>query len=171
VYASQIWIPVTASVNAPKAFEVEGKVHARRWIIVYKGKITPPKSGMFRFIGFGDDFMVVHVNGQNVLDGSWTGEELDPAANRDEPVGMGPEGQPLKCGKWIQMEAGTPMDMEVLIGEGPGGASGFVLMIQEQGDNSPLGNYPVFQLKDAPIPDFGPDFTTPTRKMLFQAPP
>ena len=84
---------------------------------------------------------------------------------------MGPEHFPLKCGKWVQMEAGTPMDMLVLIGEGPGGFSGFLLMIQKRGDDSPKGDYPVFQLQDSPIPDMSTDFQFSKKKMVFQVSP
>jgi hypothetical protein len=58
--------------------------------------------------------------------------------------------------------------MKVLIGEGPGGSSGFLLMIQKQGDDSPKGDYPVFQVQDVKIPDISylPNFSK--KKMLFQ---
>jgi hypothetical protein len=168
---TQICIPVTPSENAPKAFHVEGTVHPRRWNVIYQATIIPPETGQFRFIGFADDFLMVRMDGRNVLDGSLSGEELDSEANVHEDVGTGPEGQPLKCGKWIQMDAGTPMDMMVLIGEGPGGFSGFLLMIQKQGVNTPKGDYPVFQLQEAPIPDLGFGFQFSKKKMLFQVSP
>lgn len=151
LHATQIFIPVTPSENAPKAFHVEDKVHPFRWIIVYSAKIIPHETGDFRFIGFADDFMAVRVGGQNVLDASWPGEELDSAADTNEDVGRGVEGQPLHCGKWIQMAEGTPLDMQVLIGEGPGGFSGFFLMVQKKGADTSVGDYPAFQLQDAPL--------------------
>ena len=171
LYATQICIPMTPSQNAPKAFQVEGIVHPRRWNVVYHARIIAAESGEFRFIGFADDFMVVRIDGRNVLDATYNGEELDPDANVKEDVGMGPEKQPLKCGKWIQMEPGTPLDMKVLIGEGPGGSSGFLLMIQKMDDNSPVGDYPVFQLQDSPIPDLGRDFRFSKKKTVFQVAP
>jgi hypothetical protein len=167
--ATQICIPLTASENAPIAFNVEGTVHPLRWIVIYHARIIPPESGEFRFIGYADDFMVVRMDQQNVLDACFPGEQLDIGARVvDLDVGMGPEGVPLRCGKWIQMEAGTPMDMQVLIGEGPGGVSGFLLMIQKQGDNSPKGDYPVFQVQDSDVPDFGSGFEFSQKKMLFK---
>ena len=45
--------------------------------------------------------MVVRVGGRNVLDASYQGEELDPEANVRESVGVGPENQPFKYGKWM----------------------------------------------------------------------
>ncbi|MCE0499054.1 MAG: hypothetical protein LV481_14030 [Methylacidiphilales bacterium] len=168
LYTPQICIPVTPSQNATDAYHVHDIVRARRWIVIYEAKITPPESGKFRFIGFGDDFLVVRVDGDNVLDGSLPGEELDLTANVDEDVGIGPERRPLKCGKWIEMEAGTSVDMQVLIGEGPGGESGFLLMVQKEDDDSPKGDYPVLQLQDVAVPNWSSDYTFSKKKMLFQ---
>jgi len=94
---------------------------------------------------------------------------VDPSANAQEIQSHG--NKSLKYGKWIQMEAGTAVPMKVLIGEGPGGYSGFILLIEKQGDDSPNGDYPLFQLQDAKIPDFGGGFTFTKKKMLFQPAP
>jgi hypothetical protein len=170
LYTGQIAIPVSSSQDATAAFNVSTTVRARRWIIIYQAKITPPASGRYRFIGFADDFMVVRINGENVLDASLaeTGEGLDPSANVSEDVGIGPEKYPLKCGAWVDMEAGITMDMQVLIGEGPGGQSGFLLMVQKQGDDSSKGDYPVFQLNNSDVPVMNAGFVFSKKKMLFQ---
>jgi hypothetical protein len=171
LYASQICIPVTPSDLATKAFHVDDVVKPSHWIVIYEAKVTPPESGRYRFIGFADDFLVVRIDEKNVLDASLSddaNEELDPMAKVKDGVGMSPEAKrPLKCGPWIDMDSATPMDMEVLIGEGPGGLSGFLLMIQKEGDNSQKGDYPVFQLQDSPIPDMSRNFTLSKKKMLF----
>jgi hypothetical protein len=165
---AQLCIPEQASNQATIDFQVADKVVARRWIAIYHAKIIPPEGGTFRFIGFGDDFLVVNIDGKNVLDGSFQGERLDPSANVNENVGQAWGGQSLNCGQWFQLQAGLAADMQILIGEGPGGASGFVLMIQEKGDNSSPGDYPVFQVGDIPIPDGMniPNFSK--KKLLFQ---
>ena len=163
---SQVCIPDQSSSEAPKDFHA-GDVVARRWIAVYHAKVMPPDSGEYRFIGMADDFMVVRVDDQNVLDACWGGEELDLSARRDDDVGQGFGSTALHAGRWFQVEQGTPINVQILIGEGPGGASGFILMIQKQGDDSPKGDYPVFQVLDAPVPDMG--LTTPfsKKKLLF----
>jgi len=150
----QFCIPDQPSDQAPKAFQAPNVV-ARRWIAVYHAKVMPPDSGEYRFIGLGDDFLVVRVDDRNVLDGCWGGEELDPSIRSNEDVGQGFQATPLSAGKWFQVEEGTPIDIQVLIGEGPGGYSGFLLMIQKQGDDSPKGDYPVFQVLDTSVPDMG----------------
>ncbi len=170
LYASQICIRERHSDESTKAFGVDGIVDPKRWIIVYDATVTPPENGTFRFVGWADDFLVVRWNGANVLDASYNGEQVDPSANASDAEG-GSSNKSLRYGKWIQMEAGTPVPMKVLIGEGPGGYSGFILMIQKQGDDSPSGDYPLFQLQDAKIPDFGGDFTFTKKKMLFQPSP
>ncbi len=154
LFAPQICIPALSAAEAPKAFGVEKLVQPRRWIVVYKARIVPPVTGDFRFIGFGDDYMVVRINDQNVLDACWPKGLLDPGADVNEDVGPGPpySGLPLACGTWIHMSAGLAMDMKVLIGEGPGGGSAFFLFIQQKGVDYPKGDYPVFQLEDVPVP-------------------
>ena len=168
--APQICIPVTASENAPKAFKVEGIVHPRRWIVVYHAKIIPPEAGSYRFVGFGDDFMAVRVGERNVLDASWsgTGEELDPQANSGDDLGIGWESQKLKVGKWVQMDAGEAVEMKVLIGEGPGGQSGFLLLVQKLVDGQP-GPLCLFQLQDTPVPPISVTGFS-GKKMLFSVP-
>ncbi len=172
--ASQIFIPTRRSEEATRAFGVADKVVARRWVIHYHGNIVPPKSGRFRFLGFGDDFLVVRLGNKNVLDGSFAGEQLDPLANGKQEVVPGPVGYRvpynLRCGQWFDVEANQPVAMDGLIGEGPGGSSGFFLLIQEQGDPSTPGDYPVFQVAPTDLPEktgLGDVFTG--KKLLFGA--
>ncbi len=48
---------------------------------------------------------------------------------------MAIEQRPLVCGKWFDAEAGQPLSIDILIGEGPGGHSGFILLIQTDGEH------------------------------------
>jgi len=167
--AAQLFIPEHPSIDATKAYNVEKKVHPRRWIAIYRGTIIPPQTGDFRFIGKGDDFLMVRIGEENVLDGSWTGEILDADANGREEVGMANMGnQKLACGKWISMKEGQPLDMQVLIGEGPGGQSGFFLLVQKKG--TPNNDIPVFQVQDSRLPDWKPSQVPPCftgKRMVF----
>jgi len=170
LYATQIMIPERHSEESTKAFGVDGVVEAKRWIIVYEGKVIPPESGTFRFVGWADDFLAVRWNGANVLDASYPSEELDPSADSEKISGRDGD-QTFKCGNWIQMVAGEAVPIQILIGEGPGGYSGFLLMVQKQGDDSQSGDLPVFQLRDGPIPDVGKDPKLFKKKMVFQPAP
>jgi hypothetical protein len=168
--ATQIFIPTRHSEEATKAFNVADKVEAKRWVIHYHGTMVPLKSGRFRFLGFGDDFLVVRLGEANVLDGSYPGEKLDESANDNEEGMPGPHGHPLFSGKWFDAVSGQATPIDILIGEGPGGFSGFVLLIEEHGDKSRKGDYPVFQMAPAPITvttDMPSSFTGKT--MVFGA--
>jgi hypothetical protein len=161
---SQVCIPDVHSSEATISFHVQDKVVARRWIAVYEAKIVPPETGNYRFIGFGDDFLVVNVDGKNVLDGSFDGETVDRSANGGDSVGASwVASQPLRCGQWVQMQAGLAVDFKLLIGEGPGGASGFVVLVQKQGDDSPS----VFQIGDNPLPVPNMNMPMPQKTMQF----
>jgi len=168
LYATQVFIPVRHSEEATKAFNVDTVVQAKRWIIVYDGKVTVPETGTYRFVGFADDFMVVRWDGTNVLDASYDGEVLDPSAT-DSSTEDSFDGRSYRFGTWIQMQAGAVVPIKILIGEGPGGYSGFLLMIQKQGDDSKKCDYPVFQLRDTPIPDMKNDFSK--KKLIFPEAP
>ncbi len=156
----QFIIPYMRSDEAPKVFNVDKTCKPRRWIIHYKGSFKPTKSGTFRFVGYADDILFVRLNGRNVLDSNFFWQDLDSKARvvgKNDAAGgigagAGPIG-PLWPGIWFNLIAGEKTDIEIIIGEGPGGAFGVDLMIQEKGVDYPLGDYPAFQLKDMPLPD------------------
>jgi hypothetical protein len=64
VYATQIFIPWG---GAPKAFGLEKIVKPLQWFVVYKGQVSPPEDGTYRFVGASDDHMAVAVNGKTCL--------------------------------------------------------------------------------------------------------
>lgn len=68
LYQNKIYIPLMGANAAPAAFQVEKEVKPSVWIVVYRGQVVAPKTGRFRFVGAGDDAMVVRFNGTNVLD-------------------------------------------------------------------------------------------------------
>ena len=71
LYNSHIFITRRAATEAPKAFKCEDKVKDSRWCAIYRGKVAAPKSGTFRFVGAGDDAIVVRFDGKNVFDYGW----------------------------------------------------------------------------------------------------
>ncbi len=138
----QINISNIAASEAPHAFRVEKNSRPRRWVVHYKGKIVSPKDTVCRFIGFGDDILVVRIDQQNVLDACYGTQILDPMARVNDAVGS-----PLIAGTWITMRRGQTMEMEVLVGEGPGGGFNAVLLVDEKGANNATGDYPMFQIR------------------------
>ena len=151
--ATQFMLPNMSALEAPKAFQVEKEVQARRWLVHYEGSITPPNAGRYRFIGCADDIMVVRCKGRNVLDACIDFYRVDPKINGEDNVGPGIIGPtPMRASHWIEMREGESVKMEVLIGENPGGEFSGALMVERDGDAHPPGVFPVFQLKKMDIP-------------------
>lgn len=72
LYQTRFHIPVMSADSAPAAFEVQNDVQPRMWIVVYRGAVKAPKSGKFRFVGIGDDILVVRFNNRPVFDYGYT---------------------------------------------------------------------------------------------------
>jgi hypothetical protein len=68
---NRIYMPRLTADVAPAAFNCK-EVEPRFWIVIYRGTVVPPKSGKFRFVGAGDDAMVVRFNGKNLFDHGYT---------------------------------------------------------------------------------------------------
>ena len=141
--ATQFFIPRTSASAAPKAFGVEGLVKPSRWIAHYKGRIRAPVDGKFRFVGFGDDLLVVRWDNKVALDAGYDAPSVDAVnvVHGDDPFREYTEfaGKPkipffdyhgivpnsnaarLRAGPWIDVRAGMDYSMEVIIGETPGG--------------------------------------------------
>lgn len=71
LYASHFYIPKCQATDAPKAFQCADQVKDSRWCAVYRGTVTAPATGRFRFVGAADDAVVVRFNGKNVFDYGW----------------------------------------------------------------------------------------------------
>ena len=134
LYTTQIFIPNMDANNAPKAFGAEQMVKPSRWIIHYKGQISPPSPGTYRFWGCADDALAVAVNGKTVLVAcrpdmkmpkvAWKATDRDGAQAADDP---------LRPGDWIDFKADDIADLDVIIGERPGGEFNAFLMIEKKG--------------------------------------
>ncbi|BCU79159.1 hypothetical protein [Luteolibacter sp. LG18] len=72
LYQTKLFIPVMSADGAPKAFNCEKEVQPSRWVVIYRGNVTPPKSGKYRFVGAGDDVLMVRFNRKTVLDWGYT---------------------------------------------------------------------------------------------------
>ena len=70
LYASSWYLPVGYAKYGPIAFEVgdpkkpeaQWECQPSAWLAVYRGKVIAPKTGKFRFIGTGDDYLAVRFN-------------------------------------------------------------------------------------------------------------
>ena len=134
LYTTQIFIPNMNADLAPRAFGVEKTVQPSRWVIQYKGQISAPEAGTYRFWGIADDIMAAAVNGKTVLVGNRRDMEL-PRTNWHASERDGAEAGDgnLRPGDWMTLQAGEIIDLDVIIGERPGGLFNAFLMVEKQG--------------------------------------
>lgn len=158
----RLYVPMDGSAEGPKAFGVEGKAAPFYWLVHYKGKFRALKDGVFRFVGCGDNVLVVRLDQKNVLDGSGhAGFHLDASYNSNPPELLGPAcsaGWQLKAGQWFQAKKGQGFDIEIAIGDAGGGAFSAYLFYEEKGavyPGRPDGAgfaYPLFELDGSAMP-------------------
>ncbi|MEI8339983.1 MAG: hypothetical protein WCH43_00405 [Verrucomicrobiota bacterium] len=174
LYTPQIYVPVSLSEMAGKCFG-QDKVEANFWVVHYKGSCMAPKAGTFRFVGLGDNVLVVRLNKHIVIDyraslppgvapagGQAAAGGLASANNSASDLGPAGPNWPMVGGKWFDVREGDLLEIEVLIGDSGGFFSAY-LFIEEKGahyakrkDAPKFFAYPVFQLAPAPIPKSGP---------------
>jgi len=151
LFTTQIYIPLMSAGEAPKAFEMEKVIKPSQWVIFYKGQVSPPEDGTYRFIGYADDLLAVAVNGKTACIGARMKlNAWKPTKTENSPNVPAANGN-LTYGDWIPMKKDEPLDLDVLIGERPGGQFGAFLLYQKQGASYPndaagLPMYPIFQL-------------------------
>lgn len=135
-YTIAFSMPVLQADAAPKAFGVGDVVKPRHWLAHYTGKFTVPESGRYRFCGLGDDVLYVRVNRRLVLDACWPTiqGQLSRWESDDPDSGSAPlNNSRMFIGDWMPLTKGTPVEMEVLIGERPGGQFSCALLIEQEG--------------------------------------
>ena len=79
LYASNWYLPVAYAKYGPIAFQVgdskkpesQWECQPAAWVAVYRGRVIAPKTGKFRFVGTGDDFLAVRFNRKTVLDAGY----------------------------------------------------------------------------------------------------
>jgi hypothetical protein len=138
LYATQFMVPPTQSDIAPAKFGISENIEPARWVAVYRGKIAHTNDIKFRFVGCGDDFFYVRINGQMVLDGSYSVERKNLSRysweSRSSDHRKWLLGHMLaRVGDWIELKAGEPVEMEVFMAEGPGGLFSAMLLVQVDG--------------------------------------
>ena len=168
--ASYLYLPRCKASYAPKAFrcnegEQERKVEPHAWVVVYRGQVTAPKSGHFRFVGMGDDTIVVRFDKKVVLESGWsinsTGD-MDKGTRRDyQDFISSPKGGcalyqyeetphwnrclgGIQTGTKFHVKEGETYPIEILISEIPGVEFGYCLLIEElETGKAPTGKYKV----------------------------
>jgi len=128
-------IPPIPTVMAPDHFG-EPDTQSFFFLIVYKGKLVSPEPITFRFRGGGDAFLMVQVDGRNVLlacnatgTGVWDWWE----SSSPKSYGYSSAGVTTVVGDWITLEPNKPVDMEVMFGENKWGVVAAVLTVEVKG--------------------------------------
>lgn len=165
---SQLFIPGRSANAAPVAFGVEKEVSPSRWLVHYKGTVRAPRAGTFRFVGSGDDWLIVRWNRKIAFDegyetfevkkGKYT--DFDQVINLQVPIDRSPGGRHfLKCGPWITVRQGDAVPVEILMGEGPGGSFDVYLAIEvakpKKQNNQFVGegSLKLFRTTNDPVPE------------------
>lgn len=137
LYATTIAVPVILLSLAPSAFGEEETL-GYFWVVHYKGQLVHPDGITFRFRGVADDILVVGVDGEVVLSaciktsGVDFSRDITPHWQSDSADSRKHSG--FEVGDWITLEPGVPLDMEVIIGEIPGGVFSAMLVVEVQGE-------------------------------------
>ncbi|MBC8127921.1 MAG: hypothetical protein H8M99_12340 [Gloeobacteraceae cyanobacterium ES-bin-144] len=156
LYSSNIFIPRIDATAAPKAYGVEKVMKPSCWVIHYKGQVSPPEDGIYRFVGYADDILAVAVNNKTVCLGHRPDMSMDSVwKSKEKPGALAYNGN-LVYGDWVTLKKDQPIDLDILVGERPGGFFCAFLLFQKQGDtyqNDKEGHpiLPVFQLSNQNI--------------------
>lgn len=157
LYTTQISIPRINADSAPKSFGVEQIVKPSYWMVHYKGQIAAPAVGAYRFVGHGDNVLVAAINGKIVLVANLKGTSF-PNSGWKAPPDQGPSmiaasTNPVVYGDWLDLTPNVPVDIDILIGERPGGNFQAVLLYMKKGEVYPSDSQnrprlPLFQLAE-----------------------
>jgi len=176
LYATQIFVPQMQADAAPKAYGVEKEVQPKAWIAHYKGKVSPPATGGYRFVGGGDDHLAVRIDGRLVLDAGRkvSGFKSDRAKNPSYAYDFRNNGWLISqrggftVGNRMELRAGQFYDIDIVFSEGPGGRFFAMVLFEQDGVNykkDDKGNpiLPIFRVTDTKTepnngaPNFMPD--------------
>ena len=161
LHTTSIFIPIINAEDGPKDFGVEKEVQPNMYCVWYKVTASPPQDGTYHFVGTADDVLLVRVNHRTVLDGC-DYPMIDELRNKQKKFNMTnfdptfPNNADFWVGDSFHVSAGETVDIDILIGEEPGGKSDYFLFIQRdedtyqtQSNGAPL--LPIFQLDSKPF--------------------
>jgi len=132
-------IAYVSADKGPEYFGAKETIKPSGWMAVYQGTIAAPATGRFRFRAASDDYLVVLINNRRNLLACW--DDLQGALadgwrpGKQEGSITSPFGSArLHAGKWINLRAGQPVDITLAVGERPGGKVGFLLEVEQEGE-------------------------------------
>lgn len=150
LYASQWTFPNVSASAAPAAFSVQDRVKPQFWLAHYRGKISATTPGSIRFSGYGDNLLIVAIDGRIVLDASRSdGEKSSSWSPNKKPGGPLLSGN-IIFGDSVEFRPGQARQIDIVIGESGGGLFGAYLLIQDHGKSGP---FPFFATAPGKLPD------------------
>jgi hypothetical protein len=138
LYLSHLYIPRLPASEGPRQFGVEKEMKPSGFFIHYSGFIYAKNT--FRFVGHGDDLLIIYIDKKLVIDcswvdGSWQGSFLPAIWHSPETTRYKTfTGQFILFGDWI---APGGHKIDILYGERPGGLISGILLAQEKDKTYP----------------------------------
>lgn len=165
--APYLYLPRCKASYAPEAFQCnsgnqERKVAPQNWVVHYSGTVIAPESGNFRFVGMGDDAIVVRFDNKVVLEAGWSipsRDHMTLGISREyqneitSPKGGCALYQYKSIPHWNKMLGGLPSGrhfhvtkgkaypIEILLSEIPGNEFGYCLLIEKVKGNGDRGKF------------------------------
>ena len=169
LYTTTFAFPQVPASVGPEAFG-EKDIPGYGWLAHYKGQLVHHEDIRFRFWAQGDNLIAVRVNGEISVLASWPGwassatqnvephfnglwNSPAPSVNRKYPLGN----NYAVVGNWIDLKAGEPLPMEVIVSEMSGGITCFLLCVEVEGEEYPKNPFgfgptlPVFKTEEIPL--------------------
>lgn len=145
------FFPGVPDTDAGKAFK-SAETGPGLWVAHYTATVSTKEGGTWRFVGWGDNCLVVGINGSVKLDASdrgYTGEKRNGIGSADLP---GKPGAILFEGDWFTLRPGASFTLDILIGD-EGGIFAAGVLLQKKGedytkDARGLPNLPILRTAD-----------------------
>ncbi|WP_143157848.1 hypothetical protein [Rubritalea squalenifaciens] len=133
LYTSSIVFKGIPDVEAGQAFQAP-ETKPGLWLVHYSGDVVAQTSGTHRLIGWGDNVLVIAIDGKIVLDASdkgFTGEKRTRRGSINVP---GKPGAALYEGKPFSLSQGRSYKIDVLIGDMGGLFSAGAMVMRKSSD-------------------------------------
>lgn len=146
--ATRIEIPAMPAEKAPTFFGAQ-ETQFPAWCVLYKGLVSPPESGIYRFVCTSDDGMAVRFDRKQVMSQHYClsragvefpiqglfAERMLPEEFIPHPKGYPACKGTLACGQWFTVKKGEWYACEIILMEtGYGGGNSAVLLVQKKGE-------------------------------------
>lgn len=139
LYLTRFALPNTNANRGPELFQAAEHVQPRGWFALYRGQVVVPRDGRFRFAGRADDYLYVGVDGKDALHAHWPrihgrlSTDWKTPEQPENPLNAPYGRMSLVYGDWLDLRRGQIINVDVGVGENPGGQLWFILLIEEEG--------------------------------------